>query len=70
LLTVLHDAESANDKDSGSGRSLFDEIVRDGARRMLAAALETDTVRACASVVRVGVSGRLTMPKMQRWRSR
>jgi putative transposase len=38
MLTVVHDAESPND-DAGAGRSLLDEIVRDGARQMLAAAL-------------------------------
>ena len=31
MLTVVHDAESANDNDGGAGRSLLDEIVRDGA---------------------------------------
>ena len=36
MLTVVHDAESSND-DAGAGRSLLDEIVRDGARRMLKA---------------------------------
>jgi putative transposase len=39
MLTVVHDADSANDNDGGAGRSLLDEIVRDGARQMLAAAL-------------------------------
>ncbi len=39
MLTVVHDAESANDND---GRSLLDEIVRDGARQMLAAALQAE----------------------------
>ena len=36
MLTVVHDAESSND-DAGAGRSLLDEIVRDGARQMLKA---------------------------------
>ncbi len=39
MLTVVHDGESANDND---GRSLLDEIVRDGARQMLAAALQAE----------------------------
>ncbi len=39
MLTVVHDAESANAND-GAGRSLIDEIVRDGDRQMLAAALQ------------------------------
>lgn len=41
MLTVVHDAESSNE-DAGSGRSVLDEIVRDGARKMLAAALEAE----------------------------
>jgi len=40
MLTVVHDAQSANDSDGG--RSLLDEIVRDGARQMLAAALRAE----------------------------
>lgn len=42
MLTVVHDSESANDNDGGAGRSLLDEIVRDGARQMLAAALQAE----------------------------
>jgi putative transposase len=42
MLTVVHDAESANENDGGVGRSLLDEIVRDGARKMLAAALQAE----------------------------
>src|SRR3954470_20223977 len=41
MLTVVHDADSSND-DGGAGRSLLDEIVRDGARQMLAAALQAE----------------------------
>jgi putative transposase len=41
MLTVVHDAQEAND-DAGSKRSLLDEIVRDGARQMLAAALRAE----------------------------
>ena len=41
MLTVVHDADSANDDDA-AGRSLLDEIVRDGARQMLAAALQAE----------------------------
>ena len=39
MLTVVHDQESSNENNDGVGRSLLDEIVRDGARQMLAAAL-------------------------------
>jgi hypothetical protein len=39
MLKVVSDPESAND--SVDGRSLLDEIVRDGARQMSAAALQT-----------------------------
>jgi hypothetical protein len=41
LLTVIHDVEEANGSDAGR-RSLLDEIVRDGARQMLAAALKAE----------------------------
>src|SRR5665213_772083 len=41
MLTVVHDQESSNDN-VGDGRSLLDEIVRDGARQMLAAALAAE----------------------------
>jgi hypothetical protein len=37
-----HDAESANESHGADGRSLLDEIVRDGARQMLAAALRAE----------------------------
>ena len=40
MLTVVHDAEEANGGEAG--RSLLDEIVRDGARQMLAAALQAE----------------------------
>ncbi|WP_174567145.1 transposase, partial [Mycobacteroides abscessus] len=42
MLTVVHDADSSNDNAGGPGRSLIDEIVRDGARQMLAAALHAE----------------------------
>ena len=42
MLTVVHDADEANDNAGGPGRSLLDEIVRDGARQMLAAALRAE----------------------------
>ena len=42
MLTVVHDVAQANDTRSGAGRSLLDEIVRDGARQMLAAALQAE----------------------------
>lgn len=38
MLTVVQNTQAAND-DGRSSRSLLDEIVRDGARQMLAAAL-------------------------------
>ena len=41
MLTVVHDQDSSNE-DAGAGRSLLDEIVRDGARKMLAAALAAE----------------------------
>ena len=41
MLTVVHDAEASNDNGAAGG-SLLDEIVRDGARRMLAAALQAE----------------------------
>src|SRR5271156_1186731 len=41
MLTVVHDTDEANASDGG-GRSLLDEIVRDGARQMLAAALQAE----------------------------
>ena len=41
MLTVVHDTGSSND-DAGASRSLLDEIVRDGARQMLAAALAAE----------------------------
>jgi transposase-like protein len=41
MLTVVHDHESSNE-DTGASRSLLDEIVRDGARQMLAAALAAE----------------------------
>ena len=39
---VVHDQESSNEKNDGVGRSLLDEIVRDGARQMLTAALAAE----------------------------
>jgi Transposase, Mutator family len=42
MLTVFQDQESSNENDAGVGRSLLDEIVRDGARQMLAAALQSE----------------------------
>jgi len=41
MLTVVHDVDEPNDN-AGASRSLLDEIVRDGARQMLAAALEAE----------------------------
>ena len=42
MLTVVQDAESANESGGVGRRSLLDEIVRDGARQMLAAALRAE----------------------------
>ena len=42
MLTVVHDADCANENDGAGRRSLLDEIVRDGARQMLAAALKAE----------------------------
>ena len=41
MLTVVHDTQETNGND-GDQRSLLDEIVRDGARQMLAAALQAE----------------------------
>ena len=41
MLTVVHEDEQP-DNTSSAGGSLLDEIVRDGARRMLAAALQAE----------------------------
>ena len=41
MLKVVHDGEGSNELAS-VGESLLDEIVRDGARRMLAAALQAE----------------------------
>src|SRR5271154_2094 len=47
MLKVVHDTGSANAKGASTGNaSLLDEIVRDGARQMLAAALHAE-VAAC-----------------------
>ncbi|MBF6138428.1 transposase, partial [Nocardia farcinica] len=44
MLTVVHEGQDPNESgdEAGSGRSLLDEIVRDGARQMLAAALQAE----------------------------
>src|SRR3954447_14098764 len=42
MLKVVHDVEASNGSDPVAGRSLLDEIVRDGARQMLAAALRAE----------------------------
>jgi len=41
MLTVVHNQDSSNE-DAAAGGSLLDEIVRDGARKMLAAALAAE----------------------------
>ena len=40
MLTVVHDGQETNDETGG--RSLLDEIVRDGARQVLATALQAE----------------------------
>ncbi|AHD24050.1 transposase (plasmid) [Rhodococcus pyridinivorans SB3094] len=44
MLTVVHEGRDPNEAGdaAGAGRSLLDEIVRDGARQMLAAALQAE----------------------------
>jgi putative transposase len=42
MLKVVHDAEASNENGALSGGSLLDEIVRDGARAMLATALQAE----------------------------
>ncbi|CAN3132150.1 Transposase and inactivated derivatives [Mycobacterium sp. smrl_JER01] len=42
MLTVVHDGQEAHESTGGDRRSLLDEIVRDGARQMLAAALQAE----------------------------
>jgi transposase-like protein len=44
VLTVVHEGRDPNEAGdaAGAGRSLLDEIVRDGARQMLAAALQAE----------------------------
>jgi hypothetical protein len=44
MLKVVHDAEASKENTTGStgGSSLLDAIVRDGARQMLAAALQAE----------------------------
>ena len=41
MLKVVHDADASNENGAAGG-SLLDEIVRDGARQMLAAALQAE----------------------------
>jgi transposase-like protein len=50
MLTVVHDAAEANDEATGH-RSLLDEIVRVGARQMLAAALQAEVAAYVAQFV-------------------
>ena len=52
MLKVVHDAQSAN----GNGdRSLLDEIVRDGARQMLAATLRAEVAAHVAALAQDSV---------------
>lgn len=42
MLKVVHDDGEANEADGAGEGSLLDEIVRDGTRQMLAAALQAE----------------------------
>jgi putative transposase len=42
MLTLVHDDDASNAGVADGGRSLIDEIVREGARQMLAAALAAE----------------------------
>lgn len=42
MLTAVHEGSEANDAGPEVGGSLLDEIVRDGARQMLASALRAE----------------------------
>ena len=42
MLKVVHEGSASNEADGSGGASLLDEIVRDGARQMLAAALRAE----------------------------
>ena len=50
MLTVVHDVDESNNN-AGWGRSLLDEIVRDSARQMLAAALEAEVAAYIAQFI-------------------
>jgi hypothetical protein len=63
LFTVVHDAQDNNDNTEGSGRSLLDEIVRDGVRQMLAAALQAEVAAYVAQFAdQVNDNGRRQRP--------
>jgi putative transposase len=66
MLTVVHDMESANGSDGGAGRSLLDELVRDGARQMLAAALQAEVAAYVDQFVDSGRRGRSAVGRAQR----
>ena len=58
MLTVVHVAESSNENGTAGG-SLLDEIVRDGTRAMLAAALRAEVAAYVEQFVdRVDENGR------------
>ena len=42
MLKIVPDSDEANQTGRPSGESVLDEIVRDGARQMLAAALQAE----------------------------
>jgi hypothetical protein len=59
MLTVVQDADEANGNEAGQ-RSLLDEIERDGARQMLAAAWQAEVTAPRVNAVSIlrPVSGR------------
>ena len=65
MLTVVHDADQANDNAEGSGRSLLDEIVRDVARQMLAAALQAEVAALVKRGLLVPVAGGVQVGRIQ-----
>ena len=65
MLTVVQDADEANGSEAGR-RSLLDEIVRDGARQMLAAALQSRVAAYVGTVRRPGRRGRPPVGSPQR----
>ena len=59
MLKVVQDADASNENGAAGG-SLLDEIVRDGARQMLAAALQAEVAAYVDAHRRRGRRGRVT----------